>query len=117
MDQMTIQKSIKKVDEKFDNVKKNSSELYKTLEQAKTKEDSEKLIEYNKKINELLKEIKEESKNLDYVEIPEICFKTDDAINEERIKNCNTIQAFAQHIRGCKQAFATYSNKIESKNK
>ena len=115
MDQMTIQKSIKKVDEKFDNVKKNSSELYKTLEQAKTKEDSEKLIEYYKKIIELLKEIKEESKNLDYVEIPEICFNTDDIVNEAKIQNCNTIQAFAQHIRGCKEAFAKYNKKIESK--
>ena len=115
MNQMDIQKTIKIIDETFDEVKKNSSELYRTMEQAKTKEDTEKLIEYYKKVIEYIKQIKEKSRALDNVEIPEICFNTDDIVNEAKIQNCNTIQAFAQHIRGCKEAFAKYNQKIESK--
>ena len=105
-----------KVKDKVSEARKNASELYKKMELAKTKEDSNNLIEYYKKIIGLLKEIKEESHSLDKIEVPPECLESDDIIQEQRIINCNKIMAYGQHIRGCKESIDKYNKAIEGNN-
>ena len=104
--------TISLISSKFKNIKKMCSEFYKIIESASTQEESEKLINIYKQIIQLLKEIKEESYKVDNVEIDPICFKSEEDFYKQRQQNCDIIQAMVQHIRGCKESFEKYNQKI-----
>ena len=105
---------LNEVYKKIEKLKKEASEFYKKLSNSK---DSKELIESYKNLIEMLGEIKKESKDLDNLEVPQKCFESDDIVQNTLIENCSTIMSLAQHIRGCKESFEKYNQKIESNNK
>ena len=107
--------AFKSILSKFDQAKNNLNELYRKIP-ANAEEnynDLDKLINNYKTIIENLKQIKNESYELDNYPVPEICFQSDDIVNEERINNFNGLLSLAQHIRGCHQSFSEYNSKIK----
>ena len=102
---------------KLGEVKTKTSDLYKKIPNANSEEDCNILIENYKDIIKNLKEIKESSYSLDNIEVPPICFESDDNINNELVNRVNIIMNLAQHIRGCKKSFDEYNKKIEINNK
>ena len=99
----------------FNETKDICSKLYKKLENARTKPECDELIKFYKEIVNNLKIIKEESKVLDNVEIPEDFLGTENEINQIRENNCKSIECLAQSIRGCIDSFKKYNEMIGKK--
>ncbi len=111
-----IEQIIKNIEYHFSETKKNCNQLYKEIDNAKTKEKCDDLIVLYKKMIESLKIIKEESRNFDNIEVPVDLLITEDSLNDLRTINYNNIQSMAQHIRGCIQSCKDYNNKIKESN-
>ena len=91
------------------------SKLYKKLENSKTKSECDELIHLYKEIINNLKIIKEQSRELDNVDIDEDYLGTEDEVNQLRENNCKSIQCLAQHLRGCIQSFKKYTEMMKNK--
>ena len=99
----------------FNETKDTCSKLYKKLENARTKPECDELIKFYKDIVNNLKIIKEDSKALDNVEIPEDFVGTEEEINQARENNCKNLECLAQSIRGCIDSFKKYNEMIQKK--
>ena len=108
-------KQIEKIVKLFNETKDLCSKLYKKLENSKTKSECDELIHLYKEIINNLKIIKEQSRELDNVDIDEDYLGTEDEVNQLRENNCKSIQCLAQHLRGCIQSFKKYSEMMKNK--
>ena len=100
--------------EEFSNTKELCSKLYKKLENSKTKSESDELSHLYKEIINNLKNIKEQSRALDNVDIEEDYLGTEDDVNQLRENNCKSIQCLAQQLRGCIQSFKKYTDMMKN---
>ena len=114
MERTTI-KLIEKIIKIFNETKDLCSKLYKKLENSKTKSECDELIHLYKEIINNLKNIKEQSRALDNVDIEEDYLGTEDEVNQLRENNCKSIQCLAQHLRGCIQSFKKYTEMMKNK--
>ena len=91
------------------------SKLYKKLENSKTKSECDELIILYKQIINNLKDIKEKSRALDNVEIPEDNIGTEDEINQFRQNDYKSLLCLAQQVRGCLDSYKKYSEMMKNK--
>ena len=91
------------------------SKLYKKLENSKTKPQCDELIILYKQIINNLKDIKEKSRALDNVEIPEDNIGTEDEINQFRQNDYKSLLCLAQQVRGCLDSYKKYSEMMKNK--
>ena len=91
------------------------SKLYKKLENSKTKSECDELIILYKQIINDLKDIKEKSRALDNVEIPEDNIGTEDEINQFRQNDYKSLLCLAQQVRGCLDSYKKYSEMMKNK--
>ena len=101
--------------EEFSDTKELCSKLYKKLENSKTKPQCDELIILYKQIINNLKDIKEKSRALDNVEIPEDNIGTEDEINQFRQNDYKSLLCLAQQVRGCLDSYKKYSEMMKNK--
>lgn len=105
---------IKKIDTDLSQVKTDCSHLYKSVEKSNEEDNTNLISTYNSLIA-FLKNIKEESRKLDSIEVPRQIFESEDTLRELRERNCKIIQSLAQHIRGCIASLKKYHNILDNK--
>ena len=101
--------------EEFSDTKELCSKLYKKLENSKTKSECDELVSLYKQIVNNLKNIKEESRALDDVDIPEDYLGTEDDVIKIRENNCKNIECLTQQLRGCLNSYKKYFEMVGNK--
>ena len=116
MDQNAV-KQTEEIIKLFNETRDLCSKLYKKLESANTKSECDDLVKFYKEIIINLKNIKEQSVNLDNVDIVEAYVDTEEEINQLRENNGKSIQCLAQQLRGCLDSFKKYNEKMKNSKK
>ena len=106
---------LEKILKEFNEAKEICSKLYKKLENSKTKSECDELVSLYKQIVNNLKNIKEESRALDDVDIPEDYLGTEDDVIKIRENNCKNIECLTQQLRGCLNSYKKYFEMVGNK--